>query len=130
LAEGKLKGWNVGSGTTASLFKEGIEDSMSFWGVEQADIDAYTAAHTTSTLTEIAYEKWVALYLNGPEAWAEWRRLDMPVLTPSTSAIDQRSPVRDAYDASVADNNPENYAAVIAAQGADDLHTKLWWDKN
>jgi hypothetical protein len=130
LAEGKLKGWNVGSGTTASLFKEGIEDSMSFWGVEQADIDAYTAAHTTSTLTEIAYEKWVALYLNGPEAWAEWRRLDMPVLTPSTSAIDQRIPVRDAYDASVADNNPENYAAVIAAQGADDLHTKLWWDKN
>ena len=56
---------------------------MSFWGVAQADIDTYTAAHTTSTLSEIAYKKWVALYLNGPEAWAEWRRLDMPVLTPS-----------------------------------------------
>ena len=130
LAEGKLKGWNVGTGTTATLFKEGIEDSMSFWGVEQIDIDAYTAAHTTSTLAEIAYEKWVALYLNGPEAWAEWRRLDMPVLTPSTSALDPRIPVRDAYDASVADNNPDNYAAVLAAQGADDLHTKLWWDVN
>ena len=48
LAEGKLKGWNVGTGTTASLFKERIEDSMSFWGVEQTDIDAYTAAHTNS----------------------------------------------------------------------------------
>ena len=130
LAEAKLKGWNVGSGTTSSLFKEGIEDSMSFWGVEQADIDAYTAAHTTSTLSEIAYEKWVALYLNGPEAWAEWRRLDMPALTPSASAQDKRIPVRDAYDSSVEDNNPTNYAAVVAAQGADDLHTKLWWDKN
>ena len=130
LAEAKLKGWNVGSGTTSSLFKEGIEDSMSFWGVAQADIDAYTAAHTTSTLSEIAYEKWVALYLNGPEAWAEWRRLDMPVLTPSASALDKRIPVRDAYDSSVEDNNPANYAAVVAAQGADDLHTKLWWDVN
>jgi hypothetical protein len=130
LAEAKLKGWNVGSGTTSSLFKEGIEDSMNFWGVSKADIDSYTAAHTTSTLEKIAYEKWVALYLNGPEAWAEWRRLDMPVLVPSTSAIDQRIPVRDAYDPSVADNNPANYAAVLASQGADDLHTKLWWDKN
>lgn len=130
LAEAKLKGWNVGGGTTASLFKEGIEDSMSFWGVDQADIDDYTAAHTTSTLAEIAYEKWVALYLNGPEAWAEWRRLDMPVLTPSANAVDARIPVRDAYDSSVEDNNKANYDAIVAAQGADNLHTKLWWDKN
>jgi hypothetical protein len=130
LAEAKLKGWNIGSGTTASLFKEGIEDSMSFWGVEQGEIDAYTADHTTSTLTEIAYEKWVALYLNGPEAWAEWRRLDMPVFIPSEDAQDKRIPVRDAYDASIEDNNPANYADVVAAQGLDNLHTKLWWDKN
>lgn len=130
LAEAKLKGWNVGSGTTASLFKEGIEDSMSFWGVAQADIDDYTAAHTSAALADIAYEKWVALYLNGPEAWAEWRRLDMPVLTPSGNAVDARIPVRDAYDSSVEDNNATNYAAVVATQGVDDLHTKLWWDVN
>ena len=54
----------------------------------------------------------------------------MPVLVPSTSAIDQRIPFRDAYDPSVADNNPANYAAALVSQGADDLHTKLWWDKN
>jgi hypothetical protein len=130
LAEAASKGWNVGSGTTASLFKEGIEDSMGFWGVAQADIDAYTAAHTSATLANIAYEKWVALYLNGPEAWAEWRRLDMPALTPSANATDPRIPVRDAYSSSVEDNNSANYAAVIASQGVDNLHTKLWWDKN
>lgn len=130
LAEAKLKGWNVGSGTTESLFKEGIEESMSFWGVDQADIDDYTAAHTSATLADIAYEKWVALYLNGPEAWAEWRRLDMPVLTPSPYAVDPRIPVRDAYDSSVEDNNKANYDAVVASQGPDNLHTKLWWDVN
>jgi hypothetical protein len=33
---------------------------MNFWGLDQADIDAYKTAHTTSTLSEIAYEKWIA----------------------------------------------------------------------
>ena len=130
LAEGKLKGWNVGSGTTASLFKEGIEDSMNFWGVDQAAIDAYTAAHASSTLADIAYEKWIALYLNGPEAWSEWRRLDMPVLTASEYASGQAIPLRDAYEPAIKDNNPKNYAAVVAAQGPNNLQTKLWWDKN
>jgi len=130
LAEAKLKGWNVGAGTTASFFKEGIEDSMEFWGVATSDIANYTSTHTSATLADIAYEKWVSLFLNGPEAWAEWRRLDMPALTPSTFAVDPRIPVRDAYDASVGDNNAINYKNVIGSQGADDLHTKLWWDVN
>ena len=130
LAEAKLKGWSIGSGTVESLLKEGIEESMRFWGVDELDINAYTDAHTSATLADIAYEKWVALYLNGPEAWAEWRRLDMPVLIPSGNAVDPRIPVRDAYDSSIEDNNSANYASIISIQGPDNLHTKLWWDKN
>lgn len=132
LAEVSLRfpSWNFGGGTTASLFKEGIEASMEQWGVDSADITSYTAAHTTSTMTEIAYEKWVALFLNGSEAWSEWRRLDAPALTPSIYATDQRIPVRHGYDSSIQDNNAENYAAAVAAQGPDTNHTKLWWDKN
>ncbi|MDG1719853.1 MAG: SusD/RagB family nutrient-binding outer membrane lipoprotein [Bacteroidia bacterium] len=68
--------------------------------------------------------------LNGPEVWAEWRRLDMPVLIPSGNAVDSRIPVRDTYDSSVEDNNSANYASIISIQGPDNLHTKLWWDKN
>lgn len=130
LAEAALKGWNVGSGTTASLFKEGIEDSMEYWGVSTDDIDAYTAAHTSATIADIAYEKWVALYLNGPELWAEWRRLDLPILTPSENAAVATIPVRDAYDSSVEDNNKANYDAINAIQGPDTRYTKLWWDVN
>lgn len=129
MAEAALKGWNVGS-DAATLFAEGIEASMNYWGVAEADKDAYLAAHTASTIADIAYEKWVALYLNGPEAWAEWRRLDAPALTPSEFAGDPRIPVRHAYDSSVEDNNQANYDDIIAQQGPDDLHTKLWWDKN
>lgn len=130
MAEAALNGWNVGGETTTTLFAEGIRASMEQWGVEEADIVAYLAANTSATITDIAYEKWLALYLNGPEAWAEWRRLDAPVLTPSPFAADPRIPVRHAYDSSVEDNNKENYDAILAIQGQDDLHTKLWWDKN
>ncbi len=130
MAEAKLKGWNVGSGTTASLFNDGITDSMTYWGVDAADIATYLAAHTSSAIGDIAYEKWVALYLNGQEAWSEWRRLDAPALTPSEFAGDPRIPVRLAYDSSVEDNNQANYTTIVGIQGADDLHTKLWWDKN
>ncbi len=127
LAEAALRGWSVGS-DAPTLFKEGIEASMEYWEVNQADKDAYIASHPLSSIDDLAYEKWVALYLNGPEAWAEWRRLDAPPLTPSQYAADQRIPVRHAYDSSVEDNNKANYDAIVAVQGPDDLHTRLWWD--
>ena len=130
LAEAALKGWNVGGADAPTLFKEGIEASMLQWGVSQADVDTYTAAHTNATITDIAYEKWVALFLNGTEAWAEWRRLDAPTLTPSSYANIQKIPVRHSYSSTIGDNNPDNYATVITEQGTDDNHTKLWWDVN
>ncbi|MGJ5643501.1 SusD/RagB family nutrient-binding outer membrane lipoprotein [Formosa sp. S-31] len=129
MAEAALKGWSVGA-TTGELFAEGIEASMEYWGVDSADISSYLSAHTSTTIEDIAYEKWIALYLNGQEAWSEWRRLDYPVLIPSEYAGDPRIPVRLAYDSSVEDNNKANYDAIIATQGIDDLHTKLWWDVN
>ena len=128
LAEAALNGWNVGGGDAASHYEAAITASMEYWGVSTDDITAYIAAHPFSDINDIAYEKWVALYLNGSEAWAEWRRLDWPQLTPSDYANDKRIPVRLAYDASIADNNAANYQDMINFQGLDNLHTKLWWD--
>lgn len=128
LAEAAVKGWNIGSGTAADHFQAGIRGSMMQWGVDSADIDTYVAANTGATMANIAYEKWVALYLNGPEAWAEWRRLDAPALTPSIYATDQRIPTRHGYSSSVEDNNSDNYATMVSQQGPDNLYTKLWWD--
>jgi len=129
LSEAALKGWMV-TGDAMTHYEAGIQESMDYWGVDSADAAAYIAAHPYTGIADIAYEKWVALYLNGPEAWAEWRRLDAPFLPPSTFAAVQQIPTRDAYDPSVEDNNAANYAAVVAAQGPDDIYTKLWWDVN
>jgi hypothetical protein len=130
LAEAASKGWNVGGVSAADYYEGGILASMEYWGVSAQDAQAYIAAHPYSGIDDIAYEKWIALYLNGPEAWAEWRRLDAPALTPSLYASDQRIPVRAAYDSSVQDNNSANYADVVSSQGPDNLHTRLWWDVN
>ena len=129
LSEAALKGWTV-TGDAATHYNAAIQASMDYWGVDPADAAAYIAAHPYTGIADIAYEKWVALYLNGPEAWAEWRRLDAPYLPPSPFAAVQEIPKRDAYDPSVESNNAANYAAVVAAQGPDDIYTKLWWDVN
>lgn len=130
MAEAASYGWNVGGGTAASLYEAGIEASMEYWGVDSAAITDYIAAHPYTGIDDIAYEKWVALYLNGPEAWAEWRRLDAPYLEPSAFASDPRIPVRMGYDPSIADNNEANYNAMIGFQGPDNNYTNLWWDVN
>ena len=129
MAEAADRGWNVGS-DALTLMKEGIVLSMEQWGVDTAEATAYADKYSAYTTEDMAYEKWVALYMMGQEAWSEWRRLDAPALTPSEFAADERIPVRLAYDASVESNNKENYDAIVAQQGPDDLHTKLWWDVN
>lgn len=130
MAEAAMKGWNVGGGTAASHYAMGIQASMDYWGVDPADAAAYIAAHPYVGIAEIAYEKWVALYLQGHEAWSEWRRLDLPVLTPSPFAAVNEIPKRDGYDAAIETNNQANYDAMIAAQGPNSIYTKLWWDVN
>lgn len=130
MAEAAAKGWNVGGADALTLMKEGIIASMEYWGVAEADATAYADGYTAYTTEDMAYEKWVALYLNGQEAWSEWRRLDLPVLTPSEFAGDPRIPVRLAYDPAISQNNKANYDAMIQEQGPDNLHTKLWWDVN
>lgn len=130
LAEAAMKGWSIGGGTAASHYDAGVLASMDYWGVDPVDAAAYLAAHPYAGIAEIAYEKWASLFLQGPEAWSEWRRLDLPLLTPSAYASTAMIPVRDAYDPSVETNNAANYAAVIASQGADNIYTKLWWDVN
>ena len=130
LAEAAEKGWNVGGVSAADYYEGGIKASMEFWGVSAQEAQDYVDAHPYSGIDDIAYEKWIALFLNGPESWAEWRRLDAPELTPSAYASDQRIPVRAGYDPSIQNNNADNYAKVISTQGPDNLHTRLWWDIN
>ncbi|WP_161622646.1 SusD/RagB family nutrient-binding outer membrane lipoprotein [Cesiribacter andamanensis] len=127
LAEAAEKGYI--SGDAAEYYTDALELSMDYWGVSDAEATAYIAAHPYSSANwreVIGTQKWVALYMQGLQAWAEWRRLDAPDLAfpaaadPSVSAI----PVRAPYPAGEEGTNTENLAAV----GVNGLATKMWWD--
>lgn len=136
MAEAAQRGWVNGS--AQSYYEAGIAASMRQWGVfDQTAYDAYITNPTVAWDASKAYEligtqKWVALYLQGMEAWAEWRRTGYPALTPAPDALsaDGEIPRRFGYPTSERDLNSDNYnSALQLLGGPDELSTKLWWDK-
>ncbi|MCE2894830.1 MAG: SusD/RagB family nutrient-binding outer membrane lipoprotein [Flammeovirgaceae bacterium] len=82
-------------------------------------------------LNLIARQKWVALFFNGLEAWADWRRSGLPALTPGAGNLNNNLiPVRYIYPQSEQSLNGANRAEAVGRQGADDINTQVWWDKN
>jgi hypothetical protein len=140
LAEARHRGW-IATSTTSAYFSAGVAAHMdqlaSFdpgSAVAGGDRDAYVAA-MAGTLAgneyaQINYEYWVASILNGPETWANFRRSGFPVLAvnPVPGKVVNWI-TRLTYPPSEILVNSENVQAAIAAQGADKLDTRVWWDK-
>lgn len=81
-------------------------------------------------LAKIATEKWLAMFEQGLQSWFEWRRTGFPVLTPAADGTNAgKVPIRVPYPTDEYATNPTNVKAAVAAQGADDLNTKVWWNK-
>ena len=80
MSEAFLRGWSGLPGSAQLWYEYGIAASHGQWGVASADASAYLASVAPVSMETMAMEKWVALYLQGYEGWAEWRRLDYPVL--------------------------------------------------
>lgn len=121
--------------TAESWYKKGIDASMKQWGVSQEDTDAFKAQNSVTFNDEnaielIATQKWVSLYLQGSEAWAEWRRLDYPKLEPAPDALSGNGiHVSNGYSALIKTLNEDNYNEAVKLQGADNQDTRLWWDE-
>ncbi len=109
---------------------------MKYWGVAEADANAYLAqanvAYSTATGTfkqKIGTQKWLGLFDRGVEGWAEWRRLDFPILSVPSGMTYADIPVRMPYPYNENKMNKANYDAASAAIGGDEATTKLFWDK-
>ena len=86
-------------------------------------------------LERIITQKWLSLYPNGPEAWAEQRRTGYPILFKvrkndsggliSTDAMIRRIPF--TIDTKISLYNYQQAAQML--NGPDNGGTKLWWDK-
>ena len=138
LAEAAERGFSVG-GTGEEFYNAGVTESILWWGGSQDEVDAYLAYPDVNYQTaegdwkrKIAYQSWLASYLNGFLGYTTWRRLDYPVLniTPSNEDIvDQLDiPVRFTFPINEQTLNNANYDAASEAIGGDDLLTKVFWD--
>lgn len=93
------------------------------------------AAWDTDAAKALGEQKWIALYGNGCEAFAEWRRLDYPdniLEVPSSVYPGQGVPNRLPYASTESLTNGTNQSAAISSQGVDftGLFGKVWWDVN
>jgi hypothetical protein len=159
-AEGALKGWNVG-GTAKDMYEKGITASMNQWGVtDAAAITAYInsastpvapgdflnspalndapikfSADATMQRLQIATQKWLALYPDGMEAWADNRRSDLPVLYPvvnneNADITGGGRPKRIPFLDSEKQTHAKGVETGIPLLGGPDkVSTPLWWDK-
>lgn len=134
-AEAIKLGWITGD--AKKMYEDAIKASMEQWGTYTATSFAtYIAkpevAYTDAKALEyIGTQKWIALFYQGYEAWAEWRRTGYPVLTPAPQPLNTSGqiPRRMGYPTTETTLNKVNYDAVIGRQGADNQDTRVWWDK-
>jgi hypothetical protein len=140
LAEAAQRGWITGD--AATLYNLGVTLAMAQMAqydpasaVSASDANNYLTANPfnpATALEQINTQYWISSFLNGPETWANFRRSGFPTLTKNPypgSEITGNFINRLTYPNSEISVNSTNYQAAVARQGADDLNTKVWWDK-
>lgn len=140
------------NGWSDANYKKGVKASMERWGVKAADITAFVNALPAANAKNVITQKYVALYMQPFESWAEYRRTGYPdhllkpgmtanlnTATPTgvttytfTSLIADLTdlPNRIFYPTNVQTLNTANYQAASQAIGGDKMSSKLIWDKN
>ncbi len=137
-AEAAVRGY--AGGDAAALYEAGIRASMETYDISSDDIDAYLAqpmvafaSDMDTRLAQIAQQMWFALYDQGPEAWAYFRRANHPGLVAGPDNLNNGLiPVRLPYPQSEESVNNANLMAAQSAQGlgSEPWNTPLFWDPN
>ncbi len=120
-------------GTPSDLYEQAIAASFAANDLSAADAATYLAqgsvAYSAANgLRQIGEQKWIALFCQGVEAWTEWRRTGFPALQPALEGAISEIPSRYTYPSIEQSVNKAAYEAAVAAQGANLLTTKVWWD--
>ncbi len=130
LAEAYQRG--ILSGTAADSYANAVTSSMNYWGIsDSAAINTYITNNPYNAANwkeSIGIQKWIAFYMNGFEAWNEWRRLDYPQLTAPADGVINSIPVKMPYTLGETQTNSANLNAVSSTPA--NMTTKVWWDVN
>jgi len=165
-AEGSWLGWNMGSGTMKEFYEKGIRNSISQWRPDlssdsiqkftnstllpiapnnypyydppMTDIPVKFSDNRDKQYEQIITQKWLSIYPESMEAWAEYRRTRLPKLYPKKNSTNGNVLVtkgmiitRLPYPDSEKNSQPDEIAkAVTLLGGPDKESTPLWWDVN
>lgn len=129
-AEAIQRGWVAGS--ASNEYEKGVRASLNQFGVKATDVEAYlknanVVYDASKGLEQIITQKWIGLYTDGFEIFAEVRRSGFPKFLPNE--INGVIPRRLKYPLSEQSLNKNSYTEAVSRQGADTETTKVWWDK-
>jgi hypothetical protein len=142
-AEAADRGWTTETANTKVLYESGITASFTQWGIA-APTAGYLASGsvnltnpfgTGANLALINLQQYVAFYPNGLQGWANWRRTNIPALTPAPDGTNSPLVVPRRYMYGSTDyslNGDSVKAAVVRQWGAENkdlMDQKVWWDK-
>ncbi len=117
------------------LYEEGIKQSMFENGIEDdGKITEYINSEKVAyadDVKQIYLQKWICLFKDGHEAWAETRRTDVPLMDEAEGSPygnHNRPPFRYPYPTNEFNRNGANIAP--AAKGVVDHFwgQQMWWD--
>lgn len=145
-AEAALRGWTGMElrNTAEGYYKSGIQASMDYYGIAKDKAQAYIdgdkaiigkvfeGSDREKKLEAIITQKWMAIFPNGNEGWADFRRTDYPALANQlTNASGGDVPMgkmikRILYPNSENSNN--YFTSHPELQQVNTQGTRLWWD--
>ncbi|HOI80663.1 MAG TPA: SusD/RagB family nutrient-binding outer membrane lipoprotein, partial [Petrimonas sp.] len=135
-------------------YEEGVRSSVEHWyalagnAVDQTTLDSYVESVSETINAEtVATQKYIHLYMQGTEAWSEYRRTGYPLtmLKPGeftyvvggekvafTPLSDTKGdlPARVKYPTNESTLNPDGFNAAIAKlqDGTNNYYSKMYWD--
>lgn len=145
LAEAAQRGWIAGGEAAAKqYYEDGIKADIKRYAlypksstISDADIATFLASpgvayNAADALKLINTQLWIAYIRNGTQAWANFRRSGFPALNPNryNNLLNGGFIRRLSYpDYELAQNRTNYQNAVKAIGGADNLTTRVFWDK-
>lgn len=152
LAELAVRGWigdspetHYDAGVRAAMEYLSFYDEDGGTEIADSDINTYLANNPFNSggipdqqLEQINEQYWAAVFLNGVEAWSNWRRSGYPDIEPALvdsndppagNQTNGEIPRRLMYpEGTESVLNADNYSEVINRQGPNDMVTRVWWD--
>lgn len=135
LAEAALKGYI--SADPKVYYDLGVKAAIEHWGLtmpanylSSAAIVWQEEGNEDQKMEQIMAQKYFTLFFTDFQQWFEYRRTGHPVLTIGPGAAnDGIMPTRLYYPVFTQSLNRSNYQEAVSRMGADDMKSKVWWQK-